>query len=85
MSSRGAQRRHLWFVPAEFEVFHFTVDVKQDIAKTGAFDVDDGANVSTSQINFSSDEDGVFVLFNLLLLYRFSKPVGKCTTWSRII
>jgi hypothetical protein len=88
MFSRGAQRTHLWFPPAEFEALHSFVDVKQDIAKTRAFDLDDGATVLTSRVDLPPDDDGVFVLVNLLLLLlldRLAKLVGKRATWSTLV
>ena len=83
MSSRGTQRTHLWFPPAEFEALHSLVDVKQDIAKTRAFDVDDRATVLASRVDLPLDDDGVFLLLLLLLLLpfdRLAKLVGKCAT-----
>ena len=68
MFSRGAQTTHHWFTPAEFDVLHSFVDVKEDIAKTSAFDVDDGAKVLTSRADLPPDDDGVFVTRLLLLL-----------------
>ena len=89
MFRRGAQRTHLWFPAAEFEVLHSFVDVKQDTAQMRAFDLDDGATVLTSRVDLPLDDDGVFVLFNLLLrlllLDRLAKLVGKCTTWSTLV
>ena len=82
MFSRGAERTHLWIQPAEFDVLHSFVDVKQDIAKALTFDVDDGATVSTSIVDLSLDHDGVFVVLFLLLLDRLTKFVGKGVTWS---
>jgi hypothetical protein len=68
MFNRGVQRTYRWFTPAEFNILHSFVDVKQDIAKTRAFDVNDGANVLTFRVDLPPDDDGVFVLVLLFLL-----------------
>ena len=85
MFRRGAQRTHHWFPPAEFEVLHSFVDVKQDIAQPHAFDVDDGAVVFASLVDLPPDDDGVFALLLLFLLDRLAKLVGERATWSTFV
>ena len=82
MLSREAQKEYHWFTPAKFDVLYSFVDVKQDFAKTRAFNVDDGANVLTFRVDLPPDDDGVFVLLLLPLFDRLAKLVGKRATWS---